>query len=1053
LGPLDPSMSARSSAHRFAVRGAPVLPALASVLALLAGACNDTATSQGSDLPVGSIQSHPQSPLKFVVASSRGGSASNLRLLGAQWGRLVDVYALDSVSGLPVQVFDDYVASPSLVSDGIDLTVERLPGSGTEIVTILHSFGTPEFQQVFATIDDELQLFIDKSLHPSELPPFTAVARNGAILLTFDDLLDAATITPETVKVRFGYPPNTEFHARILPDMNHGDLIGGAFHTTRVVIDLTVSPLEAAQSSLPVNAVGLAEALTTSQPSVAIRLPTRTVAGSQFELLTNPSGSPLSFNGNGSTDPTSESLDVVRAFRAGGRTSITGDQFNGFLPDNTPPRVMSSQSIQVQSVIALANGYLVDLQYGSVACAVTPLAGDMIAMQSGVFLRVLANGSPPAGGFVDNVQVAVIEPVGGTLTVGNGEYRQVWTKSPDQDSRPECWVVVQPPPATGIATGIRTTSTFTVQFTEPMDPASVSSFDTLQVLYGLSTPTPLQAIVAGETAPSADVTRFTVQPSLPLRHATGGTEIYRVNLPVGPQGATDLAGNPLQVALSDASGNVPEFTVLSSDTAIESRSLSLRFFALDEDELINPAGNEFRGQAIPDFANGRLRPRSVSRISGSCDQTAPLIQFDLANGGGLFARPGPFNAHGARYMTLWRYADLGFTLFEDATHNLDVEGLNWAPSTSFLQIDTIPNFQIGLSHSRFLPDELLVMGAQVHPNSGVSDVFADNLLDPNADPLKVVHQRAKGYFIQPIDLFTSSSGTKMAPWPLNQDVPVSQYQLYTWRDTANLALGQPNLGGGTGEGVPLGNEKLIDTTLVPWYPLAEVPTVGLPLLMDFRGYANAAVHATNLVGGYHPLHNPLLPPQEIPPFFTAITYGGIDPNNPTIPVIVDPDQVLTAVGGVPVSTVGLLPRNQHVMFGQGDFVIKVNRVHTRWFECAPGVAGQPFAFASPVIEPKISDLPPGTQVRLHFRGATGITTGGAAPKPWERAENLDFYGDSSPVATDTFTVVYTNQDPTWKEDMTQINGSQFFQCRITMISNIESGATPNLSSLGFSFFR
>jgi hypothetical protein len=340
-------MTARSTLHRTDFRGTLLVASLATTAALLAG-CGDNKTSQGSDLPVGSIQTHPQGGLSFVVEQNAGGDASNLHLLSAEWGRLVDVYALDGLSGLPVQVFDDMVISPALAGDGIDLTIERLPGSGTEVVTILHVLGTPEFAQVFATLDDELQNFIDKSLHPSELPPFTAVARNGAIVLKFDDVIDPTTLNSETVQVQFGYPPSTVFPARILGDHNHGDLIGGVFHTTRVVIDLTVSQVESGQTSLPVNSVGLPEALNTAQAGVAVRIPTRTVAGVQFDVLRNPGGSAMSFSGNGSTDPLVPTLDVVRAFRAGGHAQVTGDQFNGFLPDTTPPRVMSAQAAELK---------------------------------------------------------------------------------------------------------------------------------------------------------------------------------------------------------------------------------------------------------------------------------------------------------------------------------------------------------------------------------------------------------------------------------------------------------------------------------------------------------------------------------------------------------------------------------------------------------------------------------------------------------------------------------------------------------------------------------
>jgi hypothetical protein len=70
------------------------------------------------------------------------------------------------------------------------------------------------------------------------------------------------------------------------------------------------------------------------------------------------------------------------------------------------------------------------------------------------------------------------------------------------------------------------------------------------------------------------------------------------------------------------------------------------------------------------------------------------------------------------------------------------------------------------------------------------------------------------------------------------------------------------------------------------------------------------------------------------------------------------------------------------------------------------------------------------------------------------AESFDPYGNRSPLnATPAFVVTFTNADPSWKSNITEIDGSFFFQTRITMISNVESGATPEVSGLGFSFFR
>jgi hypothetical protein len=39
----------------------------------------------------------------------------------------------------------------------------------------------------------------------------------------------------------------------------------------------------------------------------------------------------------------------------------------------------------------------------------------------------------------------------------------------------------------------------------------------------------------------------------------------------------------------------------------------------------------------------------------------------------------------------------------------------------------------------------------------------------------------------------------------------------------------------------------------------------------------------------------------------------------------------------------------------------------------------------------------------------------------------------------------------WKEDASQINGSSYYQVRITFISNAESGVSPHLSAVGITW--
>ena len=1046
--------------HQLSSRWA--LVALVGVCASFAG-CDSTSSDSASSSPTGSIQLVPGSTNeRYEVSANSAGNGVSFRVTAVNWGRLVDVYAPLLAGGTPVRIFKDYLIAADIGTDS-EYTLSRELSTGIERLTLSEPYAadpstgqpSPAFRALLAPLQGTLQILIDKSVDPSELPPFTAVPRNGAVAITFNDLVDATTITENTLQLKVGYPPTTLQNARIIPDPNYGDVVGGVFFTSRILVDFTVSPFEASSTNPPltVNSLGLPEAQNTAQANVVVRIPTRTVVGSQFQVLRSKGGSALSFNGNGSTDPFSSSLDVVRAFRSGGRTTVTQDPFNGFLQDNTPPQLFSAQKVSVSPTAQVGVDVTATLSFASSACAVQPRIGDVVDI-NGRLAEVFENGPSPSAGVVSNVKLRLVTSSTNPPLVQptpNGEFRTPWQRTIDQINRPECWIKVEPAPLSGVGTGISTNSTFSLLFSEPMDPTALNAFDSFQLLYGIVTPS-LQGQVVAQVVPSGDLTRFLLQPTRRLRHATAQSETYRVSLPTGAQGPVDLAGNALQFALTDSNGNLPDFTVRSTDQAIESRSVMLKFNAADENPTDTPAGNEVRGQLIYDLLNGRVRPRSVTRISAACDSTTPMIVVDTAAAGAAAQTRLPFVPQGCRMTTLWRHADLGFDLASDGFHNLDVEGLSWAPSNSGLQIDTMPLFQMGIAHSKRLPDELLdpMTGAPVHPNSGISDLFDDNLLDPANDPLLIVSPKEDGYFIQPSDVFQAASGTAMAPWPMNQGRAVEDFTYYTWRDTSLLAVGQPNTGPGTGQGVKLGNELAYDNTPPnAAYGLGLVPTIGLPLLMDFRVYPSSQIIGANLLTGLFAIAtNP--PGGEVAPFWTAYTAGGVSAAT-GIPIVIDPDTQSTAGGALATAgAAGSLPRNQIIFFGQGDFVVRVNRAHTRWFECAPSAPGLPFDFAEPVIEPSIDRLPPGTQLLVQYRGATGMNSTGT--RPWEDAGQLDAYGNPRPGGT-AFTVTFTGGSNTWKDTMAAINGSQFFQARITMISNPVSGATPELSSLGFAFSR
>src|SRR5690606_22102948 len=109
---------------------------------------------------------------------------------------------------------------------------------------------------------------------------------------------------------------------------------------------------------------------------------------------------------------------------------------------------------------------------------------------------------------------------------------------------------------------------------------------------------------------------------------------------------------------------------------------------------------------------------------------------------------------------------------------------------------------------------------------------------------KIVHPQQRGYVVSPANTFIATSGTAMQPFPLNRGIPASQFEYYTWRDT-----GLTGVGGENGAGAILAIESLVVFgTSVPAgtpYAAGEVPTIGLPLLMEYRCYPDAGALGLN----------------------------------------------------------------------------------------------------------------------------------------------------------------------------------------------------------------
>ena len=263
------------------------------LLALLPASCSLSSSSGATAGMIGAegeLMHAPNHGQDFFNDANEGGGASRLRLTSMFWGRQVDVYGLDRVTGLRELSprFDDLVVNEN-IQTGVNFLVETNPITQETSLTVQEptTLASGELNPIFIDLVRQLQQGLGpveaKNDDGTSTAPFSFVARNSTLVLQFDDLLDdsadAEANLPFTVNVLQGYPPTIPFSPRMRFDPNHGGLREGNFHSTRILIDMTVTEAELAGlvTNQPVNTLGLSPSLqTTDQPNVSVRIPTTT---------------------------------------------------------------------------------------------------------------------------------------------------------------------------------------------------------------------------------------------------------------------------------------------------------------------------------------------------------------------------------------------------------------------------------------------------------------------------------------------------------------------------------------------------------------------------------------------------------------------------------------------------------------------------------------------------------------------------------------------------------------------------------------------------------
>jgi len=996
----------------------------------------------------------------YFVDPNESGVGQDLRLLDVFWGRLVDVFDVDEEGNTRARpIFSDFVIDQNVPSNGQEYTLETNPITQGQRLIIHRPYSATEiggssFIALLRNAESGLPVVLAKNDDGSSAAPFSLVARNACLVLRFSDLLDDAPeveeIVAELVKLATGYPPSSPFAGRILFDPNHGGPAGGRFHSTRVLYDLTISDAEAASipALIPVNSFGLpASRLGSFLPNASLRIPTRVdFASGQFELLHNLRGAPLSPFTNGPRDALAPTEDIVRAMRSGNATDIN----SGFLLDLEPPQIVGSWSTFLSEVREFPGdpsefSLLATLTFLG-PCQKRPLQGEVFTIGQH-FFRVADNATAPDfDGAVTDVH---LEPLGNELPSnlssleGNGFYRPVY--APEVDVENGCWISISPQPGVPPLRDVAANMQAALHFSEPMEPNSIIPLENFQMLRGApGIPARWNNVVVGTVGASDDLREFRFTPSLPLAHNQDSREYHFLF-----NNMTDLSGNPLVAQ--------PPFARLTVDPLEAPHENSGVSFFFDTTNEIDPdgTGNDLRGQFFYDFPRGEIRPRPVITAAAVADRLNPVPGIMIPFAPGVQT---PLSPLGSKLQTMWRYVDFAWQVLDESLYNLDVIGLNWAPVEGQVIADFYANFEMRVSHTQRLPVECreVQYGLPLFPGSGLrNNLFTDNVLSGQGLSQKVVHERQLGYSINPVDLFVSSSGRTMMPFPWNRGRSVAELVTYTWRDTRSNALGGPG-----SRGLPLCIEIGTPLFLENGPPRRvrsenDVPTFGLPILMEFRCFpSDSGV-------GLNAFDISLASNSSIFPYFRTFSTGGI--NRFGNPVQVQPDLEDSPMGGFNPSSSppGRRTPNADPSFyiGQLDYVVRISHVHTAWIDARPSPAfSKSIDYATPVVLPPPADQPPGTQAILEFRGADALIDMGDAGFD---AGQVDIYGRVFEIQSENDgcnqcirtngVVLYHQNVESWTTDIDSIDGASFFQARVTFLNNIESKQVARLAALGFPF--
>ncbi len=1007
------------------------------------------------------------------------------------WGRLVDVRAHNAL-GQPVTItvpggggvldprfLDVLIAEnvgisktlTSTVIPPVTLQLDTDPVSGASFLVIGALFSEAsgsDFQRALAEVSTGLGNVAIAG--PASVPPFTKVPRDASFKIVFDRELDPKTVGPDTVRVFVGVATGA---GKLPPDTFMGRIIFKPSSPREIVIDPTISAIDSGRISeaiaagnktnpqpLPLNSQGLPPSLTTTTFNVAVFLPSKfDISKGVTKILLGKDGSAL--NTTASVTKFSSTVfgeGVVRAFRAGGAAS---DANQGFLTDPTPPRILGSQPVTITEIVSV-DQRTIKVLYTQAACDLSVHVGDSI--QQGPNFATIASIDPTSVGDADpsyTVTVSYLQ----SITFNTSDPAILTTPFETALSiKAGCFVVLQPLPAvvTDPLTGLDPSTRFTVRFSKPVDVSKVNPLENVVVVMDPvnagKTPTTATNfdLAIGDVSASPDLKAITFTPKLPYRHDTQGVPelaAYLFYVVAGTDGITDLAGNA--IAIDPLSFVVP-FRLNPNAPANTTRGLSLRF-----DSLFETPGQPQQvvsGQ-VTQSTPGTIGPRPATHFARDADTSNVFIGVMPQFTQGVQT---PLSALGSRLMTVWRHIDLNLSINAISDTDLDVEQLYWAPFAGLVLNDFFPRVRIDLAHSKFFPDEWVNPNnlLPAFPTSGLSNQsFGTNIFEAADHPEETVYDGL--YVINPNAAFLVPSGATMMPFPIFS-------KTYTWRDSS---YGARKFGGSGGVGVnPQQYFSVLFGTAAPAGVTAEhpylssaVPSVGLPLLLDYRIYPASDPNTKGLNG----FQVAVAVNSSSKPNFRVYSTGGLDASGAAQTVTPDiaPAGVTPSGGFFPPGSTQGTPGNKtppdgpEVYLGRADFATKISRVYTHFYNL--GLTSPVFQAQNVVRIPTLT--PANTSVVIGFRGADNATSGSLTD-----ARCFDVYGDLYPAGTPPtipqppagltcgaltglFPAASSASIVNFVDDISLLNTKRFLQMRYTFTNDIVNNVAPLLSAVGIAY--